>query len=182
MALTKTEERIAIPKGVEVKAEKGMVTAKGAKGECMKNMIDPWIEIFVDGNDVVFKLKRNTKKEKTRIWTYASHLQNMMKGALEGHVYKLKICSGHFPMTVSVSGEVLTVNNFLGEKKPRTMKLKKGVNVKVEGERITVESPDKELAGQTAASIEALTRITNRDLRIFQDGIYITDKDGKPVR
>jgi len=182
LARTKPEERIEITEGVEVKAEKGLVTTKGANGECVKNMIDPWIDISVEGKEVVFKLRRSTKREKTRIWTFVSHLQNMMQGSLEGHVYKLKICSGHFPMTVNLSEKEFTVNNFLGEKKPRVLKLKPGSKVKLEGDMVTVESPDKELAGQTAANIEALTRITNRDLRIFQDGIYITEKDGKPVR
>jgi large subunit ribosomal protein L6 len=106
----------------------------------------------------------------------------MIKGATEGHVYKLKVCSGHFPMNVAVAGKDFVVKNFLGEKKPRQVAIKEGVDVKVEGEIVTVESCDKELAGQTAADIETLTRITNRDLRIFQDGIYITEKDGKPVR
>ena len=182
MADKKAEERIAVPAGVEVKVDKGIVSAKGPKGECKKNMVDPWIGIKVEGNDVIFTPKRKTKREKTRIWTYISHLKNMLKGAAEGHVYRMKICSGHFPMNVSVSGDEFVVNNFLGEKKPRILKIKEGATVKVEGDIVLVESPCKETAGQTAADIESLTRVTNRDLRIFQDGIYITEKDGKPVR
>ena len=53
--------------------------------------------------------------------------------------------------------------------------------VKVEGSEIIIESTNKELAGQAAADIEQLTRITNKDRRIFQDGIYITEKDGKKI-
>ncbi len=59
------------------------------------------------------------------------------------------------------------MQNFLGEKVPRVIKLKQGVDVKIEGQEITVESPDKELAGQTAAAIEQLCKITKRDRRIF---------------
>jgi len=54
-----------------------------------------------------------------------------------------------------------------------------GAEVKIEEQIIIVESPDLELAGQTAASIEKLCKITNRDRRIFQDGIYIYEKPGK---
>jgi large subunit ribosomal protein L6 len=32
--------------------------------------------------------------------------------------------------------------------------------------------------GQTAASIEQLTRVTDKDTRVFQDGVYITEKPG----
>jgi large subunit ribosomal protein L6 len=85
-------------------------------------------------------------------------------------------------MNVAVSGDKLSVKNFLGEKIPRVAKILPGVTVKVEGDIIDIESTDKEAAGQTAANFEQLTRITNRDLRIFQDGIYITVKDGKEIK
>lgn len=179
---TEMVHKIEIPEGVEIKIEKGLVSAKGKKGECQKNILDPKIEMQVEGKEVVLSSKKGTKREKTKIGSYKSHIKNLIKGASEGHVYKLKICSGHFPMNVAVSGKDLSVKNFLGEKKPRTLKIKEGADVKIEGDIITVESCSKERAGQIAADIESLTRITNRDLRIFQDGIYITEKDGYPVR
>ena len=84
-------------------------------------------------------------------------------------------------MNVSINNEELIVKNFLGEKAPRILKIKPGVTAKVEGSDIIIESTNKELAGQAAADIEQLTRITNKDRRIFQDGIYITEKDGKKI-
>ena len=108
--------------------------------------------------------------------------KKILKGVVEGHVYQLKICSSHFPMSAAVNNGEFSVKNFLGEKVPRTIKIKENVDVKVEGDIITVESPDKELAGQTAASIEQLCKITNRDRRIFQDGIYIISKAGKEIK
>ena len=36
---------------------------------------------------------------------FKSHITNIIDGVQNVHVYKLKVCSGHFPMSVSVSGE-----------------------------------------------------------------------------
>ena len=71
--------------------------------------------------------------------------------------------------------------NFLGEKSPRTLTLKKNVSIKIEGDLIAIESPNKELAGQMASDIELLTAKANRDLRVFQDGIYMIEKAGKKI-
>ena len=105
----------------------------------------------------------------------------MIKGVSEGHIYKLKICSGHFPMNTAVNGNKFVVNNFLGEKTPRELDIKEGASVKIEGDIVIVEGIDKELVSQTAASIEILTKVKGKDKRIFQDGIYITEKDGKEI-
>ena len=99
-----------------------------------------------------------------------------MYGVLKGYEAKLKICSGHFPMTVSTDTEKVTIKNFLGEKVPRHSSMMKGVEVKVNGNEVIVTGIEKEAVGQTAARIEQSCRITNRDRRIFQDGIWIIRK------
>ena len=103
-------------------------------------------------------------------------MKNMVKGVVEPFQYKVKICSGHFPMNVSMSGQELIVKNFLGEAVPRRIMMPEGTKVKVNGTEIDISSANKELAGQAASRIENLCRITNRDRRIFQDGLYITEK------
>jgi large subunit ribosomal protein L6 len=85
-------------------------------------------------------------------------------------------------MNVSVSNDEIIIKNFLGEKVPRTLALKAGATVKVEGDTVVVESPSKEIAGQVSADIELLTRRIGYDGRIFQDGLWITSKGGKDVR
>jgi large subunit ribosomal protein L6 len=174
-------ESIEIPQKTEAKLDGRVLTIKGPKGELSREVIFQKILLAIDGKKISLSSKNATKREKTHLGTLKAHIKNMIKGVLEGHVYKLKICSGHFPMNVSATSDTLTVKNFLGEKVPRVLKLKKGVKVSVEGAEVTVEGTDIEKAGQVAADIEQLTRITNRDIRIFQDGIYITKKSKRQL-
>jgi len=175
------EEKIEIPDGIQVTGN-NHVTVKGPKGELKRSFNFPGVEVKVTAKEIIVTAKKATKREKKIIYTYLAHLRNMLNGVQEPWIYKLKVCASHFPMNVSVSGKEFIVKNFLGEKVPRKMIIKEGVTVKVDGKDVLVESIDKELAGNTASEIELLTVIRGRDLRVFQDGIYITEKAGKPIK
>lgn len=179
---SKLEEYIGIPKGIKVDATEGEIKIKGSEGEITKRLLNPKIKIKVEDNKIIIGGLKNSKREKKIIGTFKAHIKNMMKGCKKPYKHTLKICSGHFPMNVSLNNDELIVKNFLGEKTPRVLKLKKNINVKVEGDQVIVESIDKKLAGQTAADIEKLCKITNRDPRIFQDGIWIINKAGKEIK
>ena len=170
---------IALPEKVNARVDNGMVIVSGPKGEVRKNLLDKKVAIECKDNSLILKTPRASKINKKHIKSYAAHIKNMIKGSLEGYKYTLKICSGHFPMNVSVSSGQFIVKNLLGEKVPRVLKLKDGATVKVEGDIVTVESPNKETAGQVSADIENLTKRNGYDLRIFQDGIWIVSKGGK---
>ncbi len=174
-------ETVEIPEGVQVDLNGTTLKVKGVKGEVVRKFIVHNLQLVKEGNDIIISAKKATRREKMLVGTMKAHIKNMFVGAVEGHKYKLKICSGHFPMNVSLSGKVFSVKNFLGEKVPRTLNIKDGADVTVDGEIITVESVDIEIAGLVAAGIEQLTRITNRDIRIFQDGIYIIEKPKKSM-
>ena len=178
----KIEEKILLPEGVSASLEGKTIALKGKNGELKKTFNRPYVDIEVKEGEVLFKAVRSTKREKKIVGSFVAHLKNMIKGVNEPHKYLLKICSGHFPMSVSVKGEDFIIKNFFGEKTPRTLKLKKGVDVKVDGDQVVVESISKELAGQVSADIEQLTRRCGYDSRIFQDGIWIISKDGKEVK
>jgi large subunit ribosomal protein L6 len=175
------KESIAFPEGVSATIADSIITVKGKKGEVQKSFLHPKIEVSISDSGVDFSVAKYSKSEKKILNTFIAHLKNMFKGSMEGHEYKLKVCSGHFPMNVSVKGNALEVKNFIGEAVPRKLVFKEGVQVKLDGDIITVTGLNKELTGQAAASIEQLTRRNGFDRRIFQDGIYIIEKDGKEV-
>jgi large subunit ribosomal protein L6 len=172
---------IEIPEGVEVSVEGSRVIVQkdGKKNEREFDILG--MKMKKEVNKIIIEEKKASKKEKRRMNTVASHIQNMIKGIQEKFEYKLKVCFSHFPITVEVKGNEATIKNFLGERSPRHVKIPAGANVKVDKEIITVDSYDKEIAGQAAANFENVTRITNKDRRIFQDGIFITSKCGEDI-
>lgn len=168
---------------ITVTKNEPFLTFKGPKGEVSKKIFDPSVKIEVTPEKIILSPnKKATKREAKLIKTFVAHINNMVKGVTEGHTYKLKICSGHFPMNVSISNNEFVVKNFIGEKVPRKIPVKENVTVKIDGTLITVTGIEKELVSQMAASIEQLTRRPGFDSRIFQDGIYLIEKDGKEIK
>ncbi len=175
-------EEIALPQGVTATISGRLLAIKGPKGETVKEIKGPNIVTSIEDGKVVLASETRSKSEKKVIGSLRAHVVNMVSGVTDGHVYRLKICFTHFPITATVSGRKFVVKNFLGERTPRELVLLEDVKVKVEGADVVVESASRESSGQTAASIEQLTKRANYDKRVFADGIYITVKDGKDVK
>lgn len=180
------QEQITVPEGVSASFDKNVLTVSGPQGEVSKEFAHPKVKVGTgkddDGNPAItLSSDAFTLREKKIARTFRAHIRNMFKGVGDGHEYKLKICSGHFPMNVSVKGSTLEIKNFFGEAVPRTYTFDSSVSVKVDGEMVLVTGINKELVAQTAASIEQLTKRPGFDKKVFQDGIYIVEKDGKAL-
>ena len=174
---------IDIPESVKVSIDGARVSVEGPKGKLerdfhLKNLKMEKIE---DDKIVRVSMPHAYKKEKAMIGTISSHLKNMIKGVSEGFEYKMKIIYAHFPMNVKLDGKQLVISNFLGEKSPRRVNIFGNVAVKVSGEFVTINGINLEEVGQTAANIELATRVRKRDPRVFQDGIYLFERDGVPI-
>jgi large subunit ribosomal protein L6 len=174
-------QEIEIPEGVEVKLEDDIVIVKGPEGELKREFNLLGLEFEIKEGKIIIGNKKARKIEKKMTNTITAHIKNMIKGVTEKFEYKLKICFNHFPITVDIQGSEAIIKNFLGEKIPRKCKILDDVEVKVDKEFITVTSKDRELAGQTAANFEQATRISSRDRRVFQDGIFIINKVGREM-
>ncbi|MBU2052797.1 MAG: 50S ribosomal protein L6 [Nanoarchaeota archaeon] len=174
-------QEIEIPEGVEIKLDEGSVTAKGVAGEVQKKFDIGKLEFKIKDKKIFIGYDKSTKREKKMMNTIAAHIRNMIQGVQKKFEYKLKICFSHFPMSVEIKGDEVEINNFLGENIPRIVKIPEGAEVKIDGQIITISSPDREIVGQAAANFEKATKIRTRDRRVFQDGIYITSKAGREI-
>lgn len=175
------ELEIKIPEGVEVVIEGNLIKVKGEKGELGREFPFNDIKISKRENGIILTCSSNRRSERALLGTTKAHIQNMIHGVSDGVVYRMKVVYSHFPINVNVQGDTMIIDNFFGEKYPRKTKILEGVDVEVKGQDVILSGINKEKVSQTAANIEQATRIKGRDLRVFQDGIYIVEKDGKSM-
>lgn len=172
---------IEIPKGVIITREGSAIKVKGPKGEIKRETGTRSVEILISQESITLEREKATKREKSKMFSLRAHINNAIRNVQQSSSYKLKICASHFPMNVTVQKGVLTIKNFVGEKVPRVMKLPQNVEVAVSGDTITVTGTDGETVGRTAGLIEQFSQVKEKDRRIFQDGIYIVEKEGVQV-
>jgi large subunit ribosomal protein L6 len=170
---------IEIPDDVSAEMDHLDLTVDGPEGSVTRTLWYPDITVSVEDGHVVIESEESDAKTNATVGTFESHVENMFHGVTEGWEYKMEVYYAHFPMQVSVEGDEVVIENFLGEKAPRHAKIRGATDVQVDGEEITLSGPDKEAVGQTAADIEQLTRVKDKDQRVFQDGVYITQKPQK---
>jgi large subunit ribosomal protein L6 len=172
---------IDLADGVTVLIEGNMVTVKADGKELSKKFDMGRVAVVVEGSQVKVGSPLATRRESKMIGTIWAHLKNMLKGVRKEFVYKMEICNVHFPMNVKVVGDQVIIKSLLGETVQRVARIMPNSKVEINGSDITVTSNNIEMAGQTAANIEKATRVKGRDRRIFQDGIFITEKNGRKI-
>jgi len=176
MRAIETVATVEIPEDVEGILDGRTITIRGAKGTLTRDFSHAPIQIQLEGKKVTVQASWPRKREAALVGTVCSHIQNMIKGVTKGFTYKLKIIYSHFPITVKVEGRTVRIENFTGERSPRTAKIMGDTKVVVKGEDIIVTGISLEDVSQTAANIQNATRIKNKDPRVFLDGIYVYEK------
>jgi len=175
--LDRIEHIVEIPEGVSASIDGDTVTITGPKGSVSREFVSARHDLLQEGGALIVRVDVPRRKEGALAGTWNAHLNNMVKGVTDGFTYTLKALYSHFPMTLAVQGNQLIVNNYFGERVPRSANILSGVEVKVQNKtEIVVSGIDKEAVGQTAANIERSTTVKKRDRRVFQDGIYLIEK------
>ena len=172
---------IEIPEGVNVSINGSEVKISGNGKELVRSFSLPKIELKIEEKKILLSSKAATRRESALIGTVWAHIKNMIKGVGEDFEYKLEIANVHFPMNVKAEGDKVIIKSFLGETVERSARIMPESKVEIKGSQIIVTSHNLEAAGQTAGNLEKATRLTGRDRRIFQDGIFITEKPRRVI-
>ena len=177
--------RVELPEGVQAHIEKRAITVSKGEKSVSRSFKSKIVKLEKENHSVIITVRPGNRKTNALINTIASHIKNMVNGITCGYKYKLLAVYSHFPMSIRVKENFVEIGNFAGEKKQRKIAiLGKDTKVDVKGKEITVTGINKEHVGQTAANIERGTRVKGKDLRVFQDGIYIVEKgilmEGEP--
>ncbi|KAJ3488360.1 hypothetical protein NLI96_g2883 [Meripilus lineatus] len=179
----KTEE-LTIPEGVEVTVKSRLITVKGPRGTLTKNVrhIDMDIRLIKGKtNKVSLAVWQGGRKHVACLRTIKSLIENMVTGVTKGFQYKMRAVYAHFPINCIIqnNGAALEIRNFLGEKIVRHVNMLDGVTVsesKAQKDELILEGSDVQNVSQSAASIQGMCRVRNKDIRKFLDGIYVSDK------
>ena len=174
------KKEVAIPKGVDVSVSALDMKIKGPKGELLKSFENPMFNSVVtiekNGETLVVSSESERRQIKAIVGAIVAHARNMIIGVTKGYEYTMKTHYSHFPINVEVKGREVIVKNFLGEKAPRITSIRGNVEVTASKDAVAVKGTNIEEVGQTCRNIEAICKISDRDGRVFNDGIYVTEK------
>jgi large subunit ribosomal protein L6 len=176
MASKHISERFELPPGFQAFVEENCIKIKGPNCELKRKIPSKELRVKIEGNAIVFEIGSAKRISYACLKSFEKHLGNMVKGLTKEFEYHLRIVYSHFPINIVVKGNTVEINNFLGGKLPRIARILPNARVEVKGKEVFVRGPDKEAVGQTAANIEAQSRVSDKDRRVFQDGIFLVEK------
>jgi len=142
---------LPLPKGVTISQKAGAISVKGPKGELSKPLPEG-ISVKTEADKLQVLRADDSRQNRSKHGLMRAHLANMVKGVTEGWKRELEINGVGY--RAEVTGDSVTFA--LGYSHPIVFKLPKSVTAKVEKNRLTLVSPDKDELGQVSAKIREL--------------------------
>ena len=140
---------IAIPAGVEVKVEPGLVTVTGPKGT-LTQKISPIISVEVNGAEVLVTRPNDEKVSRSLHGLTRTLVNNMVIGVTEGFKKELEVNGVGY--RVQKQGNTLVMN--LGYSHQVFVEEIPGITIEAPGpNQIIISGADKQLVGQFAAEV-----------------------------
>jgi large subunit ribosomal protein L9e len=174
---------INVPKGINIDIKARTVTVSKGDKKLSKSFkhLPVHIQIVDAGRKLEVSLFFGLSKQIASLRTVCSHIDNMITGVTQRFRYHLRLVYNHFPINAQVTngGKTIEIRNFLGEKSTRVIdmvgdaKVSKSEAVKDE---ILVEGPNIDDTSRSAALIHQSCLVKRKDIRMFLDGIYVSQK------
>jgi large subunit ribosomal protein L9e len=182
MKYIQTDQILEIPEGVTVDIKARIVSVTGPRGSLTKNLRHADVTfVKVSNRQVRLTVHHGDRKHVATLRTVKSLISNLITGVTKGYKYKMRYVYAHFPINVNVekNGTVVEIRNFLGEKRVRTINVLEGVQVEIstaQKDELIVTGNSLENVSQSAADIQQICRVRNKDIRKFLDGIYVSER------
>jgi large subunit ribosomal protein L6 len=142
---------LPLPKGVTLSQKPGTFSVKGPKGELSKHL-PAGVSVKTESDKILVLRADDSRENRAKHGLVRAHLANMVKGVTDGWTRELEINGVGY--RAEVAGDTMTMA--LGYSHPVVFKLPKGVAAKVDKNRLTLTSADRDLLGQTAAKVREL--------------------------
>ncbi|NLC72020.1 MAG: 50S ribosomal protein L6 [Desulfuromonadaceae bacterium] len=140
---------IPVPKGVKIGLDGNQVQVEGPKGK-LSRALPLQVHVAVEGEEVVVKHDPEVFKNSSLQGLTRTLVANMIDGVTKGFEKELEIVGVGY--RAESKGKVLNLS--LGYSHPVEFSIPEGISIEVEkNTKIMVKGADKELVGETAATI-----------------------------
>ncbi|KAH7326617.1 60S ribosomal protein L9 [Stachybotrys elegans] len=181
-----SEQTLDIPEGVKVAIKSRVVTVEGPRGKLVKDLGHIAVNFTQPKkNTIAIELHHGNRKNVAALRTVRTIINNLIIGVTKGFKYKMRYVYAHFPINVNLDKNKETgvweveIRNFVGEKIVRRVVLQSGVDVEVsksQKDELILSGNSIEAVSQSAADIQQICRVRNKDIRKFLDGLYVSEK------
>ncbi|EGR47735.1 uncharacterized protein TRIREDRAFT_78870 [Trichoderma reesei QM6a] len=181
-----SQETLEIPEGVKVNIKTRIVTVEGPRGKLSKNLGHLAVNFgHPKKNTISIEIHHGNRKNVATLRTVRSIIENLIIGVTKGFKYKMRYVYAHFPINVNLDKNKETglyeveIRNFIGEKIVRRVTMHEGVDVEIsksQKDELILTGNSLENVSQSAADIQQICRVRNKDIRKFLDGLYVSEK------
>ncbi|ATY61457.1 ribosomal L6 [Cordyceps militaris] len=171
---------------VKVAIKTRIVTVEGPRGKLVKNLGHVAVNFgHASKNTISIEIHHGNRKNVATLRTVKSIISNMIIGVTKGFKYKMRYVYAHFPINVNVEQSKDTglweveIRNFIGEKIVRRVVMAEGVDAVIstsQKDELVLSGNSIENVSQSAADIQQICKVRNKDIRKFLDGLYVSEK------
>jgi len=178
-------QTIAIPANVNLAVKSRRVRVKGPRGVLVRDFSHVPLDLHTRktkvGVELVAEMWFGERLQIATIRTVMTHIKNMITGVTKGYLFKMRTVYAHFPIGLNIEkdGTEVEVRNYLGEKKARKVTVKGAARAKRSEDvkdQIEVSGNNLEEVAQTCADIWRISRVADKDIRKFLDGVYVSER------